>query len=72
MKRILWMVLMNLWYVPYGIIRLFRMAAHPERYSLEERYALIRQLDNRAIKRGRVVIQGHGKDRHPTDGGLVL
>ena len=35
MKRILWMVLMNLWYVPYGIIRLFRMAAHPERYSLE-------------------------------------
>lgn len=50
MKRILWMVLMNLWYVPYGIIRLFRMAAHPERYSLEERYALIRQIDNRAIK----------------------
>ena len=48
MKRILWMVLMNLWYVPYGIIRLFRMAAHPERYSLEERYALIRQKIGRA------------------------
>ena len=72
MKRILWMVLMNLWYVPYGIIRLFRMAAHPERYSLEERYALIRQIDNRAIKGGRVVIQGDGMDRLPKDDGFIL
>ena len=72
MKRILWMVLMNLWYVPYGIIRLFQMAAHPERYSLEERYALIRQIDNRAIKGGRVVIQGDGMDRLPKDDGFIL
>ena len=27
------MVLMNLWYVPYGLTRLLVMAAHPERYS---------------------------------------
>ena len=72
MKRILWMVLMNLWYVPYGIIRLFQMAAHPERYSLEERYALIRQIDNRAIKGGRVVIQADGMDRLPKDDGFIL
>ena len=72
MKRILWMVLMNLWYVPYGIIRLFRMAAHPERYSLEERYALIRQIDNRAIKGGRVVIQGDGMDSLPKEDGFIL
>ena len=35
MKRIIWMVLMNLWYVPYGIYHLLRMSSHPERYSLE-------------------------------------
>lgn len=29
MKRILWMVLMNLWYVPYGIIRLFPNGGTP-------------------------------------------
>ena len=36
MKRILWMVLMNLWYVPCGLTRLLRCAAHPERYTEEE------------------------------------
>ena len=48
------------------------MAAHPERYSLEERYALIRQNDNRAIKGGRGVIQGDGMDRLPKDDGFIL
>ena len=58
MKRIIWMVLMNLWYVPYGIFRLLRVSAHPEQYTLEERFALIKQIDNRAVKGGRVEIDG--------------
>lgn len=72
MKRIIWMVLMNLWYVPYGIVRLLRMSAHPERYSLEERYALIKQIDNRAIKGGRVEIDGHGLENLPQEDGYIL
>ncbi|MDY3251006.1 MAG: lysophospholipid acyltransferase family protein [Candidatus Choladocola sp.] len=72
MKRILWMVLMNLWYVPYGLVRLLRVAAHPERYSLEERFALIKQIDNRAVKGGRVVIEGHGLDNLPEQNGFIL
>jgi 1-acyl-sn-glycerol-3-phosphate acyltransferase len=63
---------MNLWYVPYGIVRLLRMSAHPERYSLEERYALIKQIDNRAIKGGRVEIDGHGLENLPQEDGYIL
>ena len=72
MKRILWMVLMNLWYVPYGLTRLIQMAAHPDRYSVEERYALIKQIDNRAIKGGRVEIDGHGMENLPEQDGYIL
>lgn len=72
MKRILWMVLMNLWYVPWGLTRLLRMSAHPERYSLEERYALVKQIDNRAVKGGRVVIDGHGLENLPQEDGYIL
>ncbi|MDO4322223.1 MAG: lysophospholipid acyltransferase family protein [Lachnospiraceae bacterium] len=72
MKRIIWMVLMNLWYVPYGIVRLLRMAAHPENYTLEERFALIKQIDNRAVKGGRVEIEGHGLENLPQEDGYIL
>lgn len=72
MKRIIWMVLMNLWYVPYGLIRLLRMSSNPERYSLDERFALIKQIDNRAIKGGRVEIEGHGLSNLPKQDGYIL
>lgn len=63
---------MNLWYVPYGLTRLIRTAAHPERYTLEERYQVIKQIDNRAIKGGRVVIDGHGMENLPKQDGYIL
>ncbi|MCI8317175.1 MAG: 1-acyl-sn-glycerol-3-phosphate acyltransferase [Lachnospiraceae bacterium] len=72
MKRIIWMVLMNLWYVPYGIFRLLRVSAHPEQYTLEERFALIKQIDNRAVKGGRVEIDGHGMENLPGEDGFLL
>ena len=72
MKRILWMVLMNLWYVPYGLTRLLRCAAHPERYTEEERFRLLKEIDNRAIKGGRIVIEGHGMENLPEEGGYIL
>lgn len=72
MKRILWMVLMNLWYVPYGLTRLIMMSSHPEKYTLEQRFALIKQIDNRAVKGGRVVIEGHGMENLPAEDGFIM
>lgn len=72
MKRIIWMVLMNLWYVPYGIMRLLRMSSNPDAYTLEERFSLIKQIDNRAIRGGRVDIDGHGMELLPEQDGYIL
>lgn len=72
MKRIIWMVFMNLWYLPYGLFHLIRMSAHPERYSREERFALVKRIDNRAIRGGRVRIEGHGMELLPQQDGYIM
>lgn len=72
MRRILWMVLMNWWYVPFGLYKLLRVSSHPERYSPEERFEVVKEIDNRAIKGGRVVIDGHGLENLPKEDGYIL
>lgn len=72
MKRIIWMVLMNLWYIPYGLYHLIRISSHPERYTEEERYEIVKKIDNRAIKGGRVEIDGHGLENLPEKNGYIL
>lgn len=72
MKRIFWMVLMNLIHIPGCVIRLFRASAHPERYSVEERYAVLKGIDRLAIKGGRVIIDGHGMEHIPQEDGFIM
>lgn len=72
MKRILWMVLMNLWYVPYGLTRLCRMAAHPEQYSEQEKFGLLKQIDNRAVAGGRVTVEADGLELLPEQDGFIM
>ena len=52
MKRILLMVFRNLFFVPYGWFKLCWYASHAERYSEEQRYQLLKYVDNRAVKGG--------------------
>ncbi|MFR8548638.1 MAG: lysophospholipid acyltransferase family protein [Lachnospiraceae bacterium] len=63
---------MNWWYVPCGLYRLLRISSHPERYSEEERFAIVKQIDNRAIRGGRVTIDGHGLENLPREDGYIL
>ena len=65
MKRILMMVLRNLYLVPYGWIRLCYRAAHVAKYTEEDTYAFLRWIDLHANKGGRVHIDVHGKDHIP-------
>ena len=65
-------ILMNWWYVPCGLYRLLRISSHPERYSEEERFAIVKQIDNRAIRGGRVTIDGHGLENLPKEDGYLL
>lgn len=72
MKRIIMMILVNLWHVPGMLVRLFRTAAHPERYTDEERYAVIRDIDDYAMKSGRVDLDIHGTENLPKEKGFIL
>ena len=56
MKRILMMVLRNLYLVPYGWIRLCYRAAHVDKYTEEDTYAFLQWIDLHANKGGRVHI----------------
>lgn len=72
MKRILMMVLLNIWRVPGMLIRLFKAAAHPENYTDEELYGIIRDIDDYAMKSGRVELDIHGTENLPEEKGFIL
>ena len=70
MKRILLMVLRNLWFVPYGWFKLCYTAAHVEKYTEEERYQVLKMIDRRANIGGRITIDAYGK--HPGAGWIYV
>ena len=72
MKRILLMVFRNLFFVPYGWFKLCWYASHAERYSEEQRYQLLKYVDNRAVKGGNLVIDGHGMENIPKENGFMF
>lgn len=72
MKRILMMVLRNLFMVPYAWIRLCYRAAHADKYSEEDMYAFLRWIDLHANRGGNVHIDAHGIDNLPEENGFML
>ena len=72
MKRILLMVFRNLFFVPYGWFKLCWYASHVDRYSEEERYQLLKYVDNRAVNGGNLVIDGHGIENIPKENGFMF
>ena len=72
MKRIILMVLYNIIYVPYMWFKLCYYANHVEKYTEEERYQLLRYIDHRAIKGGRVNIEVYGQENIPKENGFMF
>lgn len=72
MKRILMMVLRNLLFVPYGWFKLCYYASHVEKYTEEERYALLQYIDRRANWGGRITIDAHGVENIPDKDGFMF
>ena len=50
MKRIMLMVAYNILLVPYMWFKLCYYASHVDKYTEEQRYKVLRFIDNRAIK----------------------
>ena len=71
-KRILLMVAYNIIFVPYYWSKLCYYASHVDKYTEEERYKLLRFIDNRAITGGRIQIDVHGQENIPKDGGFMF
>ncbi len=72
MKRILLMVLRNLIFVPYAWFKLCYYANHVEKYTEEQRYALLKYIDRHANQGGRITIDAHGVENIPQEDGFIF
>ena len=72
MKRIMLMVAYNILLVPYMLFKLCYYASHVDKYTEEQRYKVLRFIDNRAIKGGRVKIDVHGQENIPEQNGFMF
>lgn len=72
MKRILMMVLRNLFMVPYGWIGLCYRAAHVDKYTEEDMYQFLTWIDLHANRGGNVHIDVHGLENLPEKNGFMF
>lgn len=72
MKRIILMVLRNLLFVPYGWFKLCYTASHVDKYTEEERYKVLKMIDNRANWGGRITIDAYGVENIPDKDGFMF
>lgn len=72
MKRILLMVFRNLLFVPYMWCKLCYHASHPDKYTEEEQYDLLKFIVLKANKGGNVHIDVHGTEHIPKESGFMF
>lgn len=72
MKRIIYMVLMDLFHAPIWFLTIARMARDEDRHTIQERYDYIARMTRRIIKRGRVSIKVTGIENIPDRNGFIL
>ena len=72
MRRIIMMVIRNIFLVPFMWIRLNYYASHVDKYTDEEHYKLLKFIDRRANKCGNVHIDAHGVENIPKENGFMF
>ncbi len=72
MKRILLMVIRNIFFVPIYWIKLCYHAAHVDKYTEEEHFKLLKFIDHRANIGGNVKIEAHGLENIPKENGFIF
>lgn len=65
MRRILLMVLRNIFFVPVYWYKLCYHARHVDKYTEEEHYKLLKYIDHRANTSGNIHIEVHGRRTSP-------
>lgn len=72
MKRILRMVLKNFLFVVGAWLKLVYMARHLDKFSEEERFALLKEICLKANKSGKITIEEHGLENIPEESGYIM
>lgn len=72
MRRILMMVLRNIFLVPIFWVKLCYHAKHTDKYTEEEQFKLLKFIDHRANVGGNVHIDAHGLENIPKEGGFIF
>lgn len=72
MKRIIVMVLKNILFIPYYWIMLNWYAAHVDKYTEEQRYAMLKKIDHAANRGGNLHIEAHGTENIPKENGFIF
>lgn len=72
MKRILLMVIRNIFLVPYMWCKLCYHASHVDKYTEDEHYRMLRFIVRRANKGGNVTIKTYGQENIPDQKGFIF
>lgn len=72
MRRIILMILKNIFALPKIWMKLCRYAKNPDNYAEEERYALLKEIVRRANKSGKIKIDVYGVEHIPKENGFVF
>lgn len=72
MIKLCYVILMNLHRAPYMIPRMRNRADHPERYSVEQRYALVHHVIYLMNKTGKITTEAYGLENLPEEGGYIM
>ncbi len=71
MKRIAWMIFRNIFFFPYGLVRLW-IVAYKKGTSTLEKYNVLRYITSKANKGGNVTIQAYGTENIPDEDGYMI
>lgn len=72
MLKLIYVILMNLHRAPYFIPNMRMRANHPEKYSVEQRYALVRHAIHLMNKTGKIKTCATGLENLPKEGGYMM
>ena len=72
MKRMILIVLRNLYRVPYAWLTLWRYARHTDQYTDEQRFSIIWKIVRWVVDGARVHLEAFGQENIPRDGGFVF
>ena len=72
MFKFLYVILRNLFRAPYMIPRMRYEADHPEKFTEEGRYRLVRHAITRMMRSGKIETECFGQENLPKDQGYVM